>query len=148
LTRTPAVLRQVIAALIAARPEATPCWDAGTPTLRVQRARAAALLRVASKASVVERESSDAETWWMADWQPPASPCDRTAVEVYDWFVRDLRRELHEGPSRSAVQPVSDTKPIPDEKPDAARVPRKRLAKMPEKAATRGRGLDRKRRRR
>ena len=142
---TPALCRDVMAELLAARSESTPCWDVGTPTPRVQRARAAALLRTAATAWRVDGDASGA-AWWTKSWHPARSPRQESPPNVFDWFVRTLHRELHEGPSGSRLPSVSDKEPILDEEPkrDAARSPRRRLARMPEKTGAGGR--DRKRR--
>ena len=136
---TPTVLRPIIAHLLAARPEATPCWNVSEPTPREQRARAAALLRVAARANDAERDGSPTETaWWSATWRPPATAHE--GEDVYPWFLRTLRRELREGPARSPVVPLlaaQDAAP-----PAEAVVPRQRLPKMPasRRASNRHRG--------
>jgi hypothetical protein len=122
---TPALCRQVIAALLAARSEATPCWDAGEPKPRVQAARAAALLRTAAKACLVDREASGA-AWWTVGWQPSTSPRARPLSDVFDWFVRALRGQLHEGPWRANVEPRSEEQPPVEEQPPPAIVQARR----------------------
>jgi hypothetical protein len=118
---THGVVRQVIAELVAARPEPTPCWGGGDPRVRVQRARASALLRVAAQAMACEGDPSQARAWWTAGWQEPAA---RDRANVYDWFRCAVRRELHEGPSRSQAKlPASEDQLVAQE--SVAQAPRR-----------------------
>lgn len=120
---THGVVRRIIAELVAARPEPTPCWRDGEPSIRVQRARASALLRVAAQAMAGEGNPSQAQAWWTAGWQEPAAP--RDPVDVYDRFTCAVRRELHEGPSRSqATSPASEDQLVAQE--SVAPEPRKK----------------------
>jgi hypothetical protein len=132
-TNTHAVVRQVIAHLVAARPEPTPCWAGGVPTPRIQSARASALLRVAAQLMVGEEDSSQTPAWWTVGWQAPAAPHER--ADLYDRFMRAVRRELHEGPSRSQAKPPAPVEPEeqledrPVAQEQAKRQARRRLGK-------------------
>jgi hypothetical protein len=142
---TPEIVASVIAELVAARPEPTPCWNGGVPRPREQRARAAALRRVRARALAAnsEDDATEAAAWWSAAWRAPVFVYER--ADVYPWFLQSLRRELREGPARSpalpsptqdeTAPPVGPLEAVQDEAPAAGslKTPRQRLPRMPAK---------------
>jgi hypothetical protein len=112
------LIRQLIAELVAAQSDPTPCWGAGVPTLRQHCARMRALLRAAAQANVLDARAAQPQAWWKPGWRSPSCPREWHPVELYDWFVRHVRRTL-----RGQVTPRARQHPPPSETPTAPVAP-------------------------